>query len=103
MRIKGVAFMGLPEILIGVLMLVVVLLPVVVWRRKKHKIPASNRLILSDDYHAQEPALKEENDHIIFSIFLYKEETNKWICQSCECENDGAALQCCVCHQLKGM
>lgn len=56
------------------------------------------RLTLSDDFDLDATTSKKENNHMITTFYLYKNNHRLWICPNCEAENSVTKKQCEVCQ-----
>lgn len=57
-----------------------------------------SRLILSEDFEIDVTTSKKENNHMITTFYLYKDDHRLWICPNCEAENSVTKKQCGVCQ-----
>lgn len=63
--------------------------------------PAPSTIHFSDDFKSGEPITTVDNNHVLTTILMCKEDPNVWVCPSCETENLLSKKYCCVCHYVK--
>lgn len=55
----------------------------------------------SDEFNHEEPIKITNFNHIIAPIFICEENSDMWICPSCETENPLSKQRCCICHYIQ--
>ena len=55
----------------------------------------------SNEFNREEPIKRIDYNHMITTILIYEENSNMWICPSCETENPLSKHSCCVCHYVQ--
>lgn len=63
--------------------------------------PTSSVIHFSDDFKSGEPITRTEENHIITTILMSKEDALVWVCPTCETENPLSKKKCCVCHSIR--
>lgn len=69
--------------------------------RKPKEGDDSSNLVVGDAYKSKKSDRTVENNHVIHTIYKYRENENVWICPNCEAESSGELSVCPVCHYSK--
>lgn len=95
------------EMIMAILLLIVIsgLLIVVVKKNAESESNSNSEIIptvhYSDEFNHEEPIKITNFNHIIATILICEENSDMWICPSCETENQLSKQSCCICHYIQ--
>ncbi len=87
--------------IMAILFLIVIIGVLIVVVKKNAERDISPVVHYSDEFNHDEPIKMTNYNHIIATILICEENSDMWICPSCETENPLSKQNCCICHYVQ--